>query len=100
MLEQVGNPFGVLDVGLPTWDRFDVLGIDHHHLDIALEDIEDGSPEHTRTFHSYLATLLLGEPLAEPDEIWGHRAKGLTFFAALPIGRRSDKASPNGFLVD
>jgi len=57
------------------------------------QDIEDGSPEHARTFHRYLATLLLREPIAQTHEICGHGAKGPAFFAAFAVGRWGDEAS-------
>src|SRR5712692_4617812 len=49
MLEQVCDPFGIFEIRLSPRHRFDMLGVDHHHLHIPFQDIEDGSPEHTRT---------------------------------------------------
>ena len=34
------------DVRLPPRNGFDVLCVDHHHLQVAFQDIEDGFPEH------------------------------------------------------
>jgi hypothetical protein len=34
MLQQIGNPFGVLDIRLTPWDRFDMLRIDDEHRKI------------------------------------------------------------------
>src|SRR6266699_6350756 len=76
------------------------LRIDHHHLQMPFQDIEDGSPEHARTFHRYLATLLLREPIAQTHEICGHGAKGPACFAAFAVGRWGDEASHDCFLVD
>src|SRR6266496_1618751 len=77
-----------------------MLRVDHHHLHMTFQNIEDGSPEDSRAFHRDLATLLVFEPFAQTHQIWSHRAKGLAFFATFSIGCWGDEAGHDGFLVD
>ena len=49
VLEQLGDPLGVLDVGLAAGDLLDVLGVDQDHLEAALQEVEDRLPVDARS---------------------------------------------------
>jgi hypothetical protein len=42
--QQLGDPRTVLDVGLATGDLLDVLGVDQHQLELALQDVANQLP--------------------------------------------------------
>src|SRR6266436_2195815 len=100
MLEQVGNPLGVFDIRLAPRDCLDMVRIHDYHFQVAFQDIEDGFPEDTGTFHRHMATLLLSKPVAQSEQIWSHRTERLTLFATFSVGSRGDEAGHHGFLVD
>ena len=58
VLEQLGDPLGVLDVGLAAGDLLDVLGVDQHHLEAALQQVEDRLPVDAGRFHGDVADAL------------------------------------------
>jgi hypothetical protein len=44
VLEQLGDPLGVLDVGLAPRDVLDVAGVDQHQLEAAFQEVVDRLP--------------------------------------------------------
>jgi hypothetical protein len=44
MAQQVCQPLGVLHIGRAARDRLDVIGVDHHHLALLLQQIEHWPP--------------------------------------------------------
>lgn len=77
MLEQVSDPFSILNVCFPPWNRLDMLGIAQEKLHLPFEHIPDALPIHAGTLHCYGLAALSFEPIAEPEEIRDHRAKCL-----------------------
>jgi hypothetical protein len=43
MAQQLGDPFGVFDIGFAARDRFDMLRIDEQQLEEPFEQIVDGA---------------------------------------------------------
>jgi len=51
MLQEVGQPGGIFDIGLPPRDSLHMLGIDQLDLEHALQHVEDRFPVVARTLH-------------------------------------------------
>jgi hypothetical protein len=49
VLQQFGQPGGVLDVGLAAGDLLDVVGIDQEDLQVAFQQVEDRLPVDPRS---------------------------------------------------
>ena len=96
MAEQVGDPLGVLDVGLAPGHCLDVLGVDHQQLHIeALQQVEDRLPVDSRALHGHRRYPLLLQPVAEPEQLPSHRPIGPCL---LPLV--GAHAGDHGLLVD
>ena len=65
VLQQVGNPLGIFDIGLAPGDRFDLLRIDHEHFKVACQQIKHRFPIHSRGLEGDMRTALLFEPIRE-----------------------------------
>lgn len=63
MLEEVGNPFGVLLVGLLAPDGLDIFGVGKDNLAGRLQDVEHRDPVFPRGLHADIFALILHEPL-------------------------------------
>src|SRR5262245_9394538 len=74
-LQQLGYPLRIFHVGLSPRNLLDVVGIDHPHLKMALEQVEHRLPVHPRRRHRHLRSRLLGEPLPQLQTLRRHRAQ-------------------------
>src|SRR5262249_40286207 len=54
MLQQPRDPLTILDIGLPPWNRLDVLGVDEDELEAALQNLVDGSPVDPGALHRHV----------------------------------------------
>ena len=61
--QQIGDPFGILDVRLATGHGFDVLGVGEQHLKLALEQVIGGLPVHAGALHGHVGDTLGGQPV-------------------------------------
>ena len=52
--QQVGNPFGILHVGLAPRHGLHVAGVDHHHGELLLQEIVDRFPVDPGALHRHL----------------------------------------------
>jgi len=68
-LEQVSDPFGVLDIGFPSWDRFDMLGVTQQKLHLPFQHVPDTLPIDPCALHGYSLAALSLEPISKPEEI-------------------------------
>jgi hypothetical protein len=84
VLEQVGDPFGVLDIGFPPWNGLHMLGVAQQQFHLPFQHIPDAFPLHPGTFHGHGLAALSFEPLAESEEIRHHRAEHLDFTSRTP----------------
>ena len=90
MAQQVGDPGAVLDIGLATWHRLDVLRIDQDDLEAAFQDVEDRPPIHAGRLarvravrlHVLLRQVSLLSPQNRPDTFQRSR------LARFPLCRR------------
>jgi hypothetical protein len=63
MLEQIGNPFGILHIRFSPWYGLDRLGIAQQEFHLSLQHVADRLPIHTRRLQSHRLALLGFEPL-------------------------------------
>ena len=83
MLEQVGDPLRVFDIGLAAGHCFDVLGIDDQQLQAgALENVVNRFPVDAGGFHRHVAHLLLLQPVGQLQQVVGHGAEGAHLLTA------------------
>jgi hypothetical protein len=76
MAQQFSQPFTILHIGLAARHSFDVLRIDQDQGMPLFEHIEDGTPQHARTLHGHMRHFLPTQPVAQRQQIGGHRPKG------------------------
>jgi hypothetical protein len=65
MLEQVGDPLGILDIRLAPRHGLDVRGSDDQHLKLVFEDVVDGLPIDAGTLHGHVRAAGRRQPLRE-----------------------------------
>jgi len=63
MPEQVGDPVGVVDVGLAAGDGLDVAGVHHQQLKRAFQDVVDGLPVFAGALHRHMGDPSLNQPV-------------------------------------
>src|SRR2546422_3209494 len=100
MLQEIGNPLGVFEVGLATSDGFDMLGIDHQQLEVAFQQIVNGFPEHASTLHSDMRHAQAFEPVAQGQPVSRHGVEGAPLFVELSVNIWRVSAGHDRPLVD
>jgi hypothetical protein len=87
--QQLGQPLGVLDIGLAPRHRLDVGGVDDEQLDLALQQIVDRTPKCGSALHDHMGALLRCQPVAQGEELVGHGAEGADLFVDAPLSAGS-----------
>src|SRR5438128_820610 len=68
--EQIGDPFGVFDISLPTWHSLDVPRVGHQQVQPGVfQNVVDGLPKYACRFHGDVADIQRLQPLAEREQI-------------------------------
>jgi hypothetical protein len=99
MLQQVGDPLGVLDIGLAPRHGFDVLRVDHQQFKAALQQIEHRFPIHARGLEGHVGASSFGEPIAQLEQLLGGRQIGPKLLVGLTVGRSGQEADLHGLLM-
>jgi hypothetical protein len=89
MLQQLGQPGGVADVGLAAGQDLDVAGVDQQQLEACLlQHIPDGLPVLAGGLHHHLGDPFGGQPPSQRLQARGEALEGphLLASAAVPIG--------------
>ncbi len=76
MLQQIGEPFGIADIGFASWNAFDMLGIDEHNLDSAFQHV------------------------TQAIQIGKHGREGAALFVALTLLVGGDQTGHDALFVD
>ena len=76
VLEQLRDPLGVLDVGLAAGDLLELVGVDQHDLEAALQEVEDRLPVDAGGLHGDVADAFGVEPVGQGEQFGGHGAEG------------------------
>jgi hypothetical protein len=63
VLEQLGDPLAVLDVGLAAGDLLDVRRVDQPDREAVLEDVEDRLPVDPGRLHGHVGDRLGRQPV-------------------------------------
>jgi hypothetical protein len=98
-LQELGDPFAVLDVGLATGHLLDVLGIDQQQLELSFQDVEDRLPVHAGRFHGRMGHSLGGQPVRQGQQVARDGAEGTHLLVQAPIVRETAHANDDGVLV-
>ena len=69
MRQKIGNPHGVVDVGLAAGDVLDVLGIGQDQFEAALQNVPDRPPVDTGRFHREMCAAVETEPLGQFEQL-------------------------------
>lgn len=85
MMQETDNPFGVGHVRLVARQLGDVLRVEQHHSAFSLQDIESRMPVDAPALEGDLSDLLLGEPIAQGEQVSGHRAVAHPLTSALLV---------------
>ena len=56
--EKVSNPFGVLFIGLFTFDCFDIFRMGETNMDVMFQVIKNRNPILTSGFHTHMLTVI------------------------------------------
>ena len=100
VLQQLREPLAVANVGLPSRDGLEVLGVHQDHLAAALEEVEHGLPQDPRALHRDVRDALLGQPLRKSQELGRGGAERAHLTRATPaLARAADTGDDRG-LVD
>src|ERR671930_200215 len=75
--EEVGDPGGVVDVGLAPRDVADVHGVGEDEFEAARQHVPDRLPVHPCGFHGDVGTPVGGEPIAQGEQLSGGGSEGL-----------------------
>ena len=73
MSQQVSDPLGVLDIGLATRYRFDVLRVGQEDFELTLQQVERRLPIHAGTLHGDVGHAFGRQPVGQRQQIVGHR---------------------------
>ena len=65
MLENVGNPFGVLNVGFLTANGFDVFRVSKDDTARRFENVENGNPILAGRLHTNVMAVVVRQPSGE-----------------------------------
>ncbi len=74
--QQVGQPLGVLDVGLAPRHRLDVPRVDQQQRELLLQQVPDRLPVDPGALHRHVRAARLLQPGRQRQQLVGHRAEG------------------------
>lgn len=81
MTQQVGQPFTITNVSLPTRYGFDIARIDENNVHGGFKDIEDRLPVNARALDGDMGTAFGAQPIRQLQQVVSHGGKG----AHLPL---------------
>jgi hypothetical protein len=83
VLEELGDPGDVLDVGLAAGHLRDVLGVDQQDVEAALQEVPDRPPVDTGRLHGDVGDAFGGQPIGQGEQVRGVRAEGTRLLLGL-----------------
>ena len=99
MPDQIGDPLGILHVGLAPWHVADVPGVADDQLEMPFEDGVDRPPVDARALHPDVGHSRLLEPVPQRFEVTRHGAKRPHLLVRLLPGRADQKARHDRLLM-
>jgi hypothetical protein len=100
MLQQLGDPFRVFDVGLAARHLFDVAGVDQQHLELPFQNVPDWLPIDPGRFHGQMGHALFAQPISQEEQLRRQGAEGSRLLVSGPLTAVAAHAHHDGFLVD
>ena len=97
---QVGDPFGILHVGLAPRHRLDVVGIGDDQGEMPFQDRVDRLPVDPGALHADVGHPQLPQPVAQGLEVGGHGAEVSDLLARLLARAADENTGDDAGLVD
>lgn len=99
VLQQLGNPLGVLDVSLAARNLLQFSGVDQQQLEIRLQDVPHGFPQNSRGFHGHMGHTIGLQPIRHFQKVAGHRTEGTQIPLHFCCGADLAYRRNSGFLM-
>jgi hypothetical protein len=99
VLQKLGYPLGVLDVGLPPRHLLDVPGIDQQQLEAAFQEVIDRLPIDPGRFHRHMGHPLGGQPVGQVQQLGRRGAEASHVLIHPALGVDPPDAGHDGLLV-
>ena len=99
MAQQIGQPGGVLGIGLVAGDVLVVTGVDDPHLKGAFEEIVDRLPVLAGALHGDVRAAKLTQPVVQQEQGGGCRLEGACYRLGLAVWEGMDVAGNEESLV-
>jgi hypothetical protein len=96
--EQVGDPHGIVHVGLATRHVADVLGVLEHELEIGFQRVPDRLPAHPGRLHGDVGAAVAPEPVGQRQKLTRGRTEGANLVGLRR--RHAADAGHDGVFVD
>jgi hypothetical protein len=97
---QIGQPGGVVDVGLAPRHVLDVGGVGQRQLEFAIgEDMPNRLPINTGGLHDNVSHAVLGQPLRQRQQSLGCGLEGMHLCAYLALSHVTHTGH-HGFLMN
>ena len=98
--EQLGNPLGILHVGLAPGYVLDVLRVDDQHREVAFQQVVEGLPELAGRFHRDVGDAQREQPVDQRQQPGSHGGEGADVGGRGAVGRHNSAPDNDGLLVD
>jgi hypothetical protein len=76
VLQEVGDPFAVPHIGLPSRHRLDVAGVNEQEREAAFQQIPDRPPVDAGALERHMGAARSEQPVGQCQEIRRHGAEG------------------------
>ena len=100
MADQVGDPLGVLHVGLASRHVADVAGIADDQLKVPFQNRMDRLPVAARALHADMRDAQFLEPVPQPLQVPGHGRESSNLPARLAAGFPDQHTDDDRCLMD
>ena len=98
--QQIGQPLGVLDVGLAARHLLHVAGIDQQQLDVPFQQIVDRLPVLAGALHGHVGHAPRLQPGQQAQQLGGGGPEALDLLLFSPAGQGAEAAGNDTGLVD
>ena len=99
MLDQLGDPDGVGDVGLAAGDVAQVAGVEEPAFDVVLEEVEDRLPVDPGRLHPDQGHPMSDQPVAQGQQVPGRGPELMALGLPLSVRPRHPNAGDARGLV-
>jgi hypothetical protein len=100
VLQQLGDPLRILDVGLATGHVLDMGGIHQQHFKVAFQNVEDRFPVFARALHRHVRAASSLQPVRESQQLQRHGGKGTNLFVPPALRIRRNQTGDDRLLMN